>query len=50
MKNFLNKIEFFSKNSPSNICLQKGQKKITFKEFWDLSLKFSNYLQKKNKK
>lgn len=49
MKNFLNKIEFFSKNSPSNICLQKGQKKITFKEFWDLSLKFSNYLQKKTK-
>ena len=49
MKNFLNKIKFFSKNSPSNICLQKGQKKITFKEFWDLSLKFSNYLRNKTK-
>ena len=49
MKNFLNRIKFFSKNSPSNICLQKGQKKITFKEFWNLSLKFSNYLRNKTK-
>lgn len=49
MKNLLDKIKFFSKNSPSNICLQKGQKKINFKEFWDLSLKFSYYLKDKTK-
>ena len=47
-KNFLNKIKFFSQTSPYKVCIQKGNKKINYREFWNLSLKFSQYLKNKS--
>lgn len=47
-KNFLNIIKFFSETSPYKVCLQKGNKKINYREFWNLSLKFSQYLKNKS--
>ena len=38
------------KENPSSVCLEKGPKKITYKNFWDSALNYSNYLLKNCKK
>ena len=38
------------KKNPSNICLEKGLKKITYKNFWESALNYANYLIKNCKK